>query len=303
MFRSFKQLTLEMAASIFMGEELGAETREVNGAFERMVAASVSLLRFKSKHFEYGKGIVGRKLFVKFLGDRIAGKRSGSAADMFSRLCHAQSEEGDTFTDEEVVDHMVFLMMAAHDTTTSTLTSMCYLLAKNPEWQERLREECRAQGEDAVNFDAQESLKEMSLALKETLRMYPPLPTMPRVATAAFEFGGYEIPANTMVQISPVFTHYMKEYWSEPERFDPERFTAGRAEHERHSHLWIPFGGGVHVCLGMRFAETQIRMIMHRLLMRYRFEAPEGYVMPIQEAPISKPRDGLPLRVVAVRGC
>ena len=168
MFRSFKELTLEMAASIFMGEELGEETRAVNSAFEQMVAASVSLLRFKSKHFEYGKGILGRKVFVKFLGDRIAGKRSGDAADMFSRLCHAASEEGDTFTNEEVVDHMVFLMMAAHDTTTSTLTSMSYLLAKNPEWQERLRAECLALGEDAVDFDAQEGLKEMSPLMPAT---------------------------------------------------------------------------------------------------------------------------------------
>ncbi len=298
MYPAYKQLTLEMAASIFMGEELGDDTRKVNKAFERMVAASMSLVRLNWKHFEYGRGIEGRRVFVNYLSARIGKKRGAAGEDMFSRLCHATGDEGATFTDEEIVDHMVFLMMAAHDTTTSTLSSMTYLLAKHPEWQERLREECLALGSGPPGLEAQDALRDMMLVLKETLRMYPPLPTMPRVATEAFEFGGYEIPAGTMVQIAPIFTHYMPGYWTRPEQFDPERFAPGRAEHERHSHQWIPFGGGAHVCLGMRFAETQIRLVMHQLLTRYRFEAPEGYIMPVQEAPISKPRDGLPLRVV-----
>jgi cytochrome P450 len=301
MYRSFKELTLEIAASIFMGEELGQETRAVNRAFEQMVAASATLLRIPMRTFQYGKGIAGRRRFTRYLQERIDAKRLSTRNDMFSRLCEAKSETGDAFSDPEVIDHMVFLMMAAHDTTTSTLTSMTYLLAKHPTWQDRLREECLALGHDAVDFDAQSALRDTTLAMKETLRMYPPLATIPRVATAPFEFGGFEIPGNTMISISPVFTHYMGEYWTNPESFDPERFSTERAEHEQHSHLWIPFGGGAHVCLGMRFAETQIRMIMHQLLTRYRFEAPANYVMPVQEAPISKPRDGLPLRVVPLR--
>ena len=100
-----------------------------------------------------------------------------------------------------------------------------------------------------------------------------------------------------MVVVSPIHTHYMKEWWSEPNRFDPERFAPGRAEHERHTHSWVPFGGGPHMCLGRRFAEMQVLLIMHQLLLRYRWSVPEGYVMPVQQAPISKPRDGLPIEL------
>jgi cytochrome P450 len=98
-----------------------------------------------------------------------------------------------------------------------------------------------------------------------------------------------------MVVVAPIHTHRMREWWDEPERFDPERFGPARREQERHTHQWIPFGGGPHMCLGRRFAEMQVRLVMHQLLVRHRWSVPRGYVMPVQQAPISKPRDGLPV--------
>jgi cytochrome P450 len=87
----------------------------------------------------------------------------------------------------------------------------------------------------------------------------------------------------------------MAEWWTDPFRFDPARFSPERAEDERHSHSWIPFGAGPHVCLGKRFAEIQIRSVMHQMLLRWRWSVPESYRMPVQQAPISKPADGLPI--------
>ena len=192
---------------------------------------------------------------------------------------------------------MIFLMMAAHDTTTSTLTSMTYELARHPEWQERVRAESLALGKTYADADDVEKLHSLTWVMRETLRRYPPLPVIPRVATRAFEWAGYTIPAGAMVVISPIHTHHMSEWWTEPFRFDPERFAPGRAEDERHSHSWIPFGGGPHVCLGKRFAEIQMRSVMHQLLCRYRFRVAPDYRMPVQQAPISKPADGLPVRL------
>ena len=138
-------------------------------------------------------------------------------------------------------------------------------------------------------------LASLELAMHETLRRYPPLPVIPRVATAPFEFEGFQIPAPSMVVVSPIHTHHMEECWTEPFRWDPERFASGRAEHERHTHQWLPFGGGPHMCIGRRFAEAQVRLVMHQLLLRYRWSVPDGYQMPVQQAPISKPIDGLPV--------
>jgi len=299
MFPSYKELTLDMAASIFIGADLGPETRQMNGAFEDMVAASMSRIRLRIPGLEFERGLRGREFMVHFLGDLIAKKRSGDGHDLFTRLCHAETEDGRRFADDEVIDHMIFLMMAAHDTTTSTLCSMTYELARHPVWQERVREESRALGQTELGFDELQRLPALTWVMQETLRRYPPLPVIPRVATADFGFAGYRIPAGSMAVISPIHTHHMESWWPDPFRFDPERFAPGRAEHEQHSHCWVPFGGGPHHCLGRRFAELQVKVVMHQLVQRFRFEVPDDYRMPVQQAPISKPRDGLPVTLSA----
>jgi cytochrome P450 len=296
-FPLFKELTLDMAASIFLGVDLGPGSRAMKTAFENMVAASMSAIRLPIPGLEFHRGLKGRRYMLDYLGAMLEERREKPGNDMFSRLCQPDSETGDSFDDQQVLDHMIFLMMAAHDTTTSTLSSMTYELARNPEWQERLREESQALGCDHPTFDALAELPNLTHAMHETLRLYPPLPVIPRVAGEAFEFEGYTIPAHSMVVVAPIHTHYMPEWWDEPQRFDPGRFAPERAEHERHTHSWIPFGGGPHMCIGRRFAEAQVRSIMHQMLLRYRWSVPDGYRMPVQQAPISVPRDGLPIRL------
>jgi cytochrome P450 len=296
-FPAIKELTLDMAAHIFVGVDLGADTRPMNRAFERLVAASMSRIRLPLPGLEFQRGLEARQFMIRYLRDLLPKKRSDEGLDMLSRLCRAETEEGGRFRDAEIVDHMIFLMMAAHDTTTSTLCSIAYELARHPDWQERVREECRALTRPHFGFDDLDDLRELTWVMKETLRRYPPLPVIPRVATAEFAFDGFRVPEGAMVVVAPIHTHHMREWWDEPGRWDPERFAPGRAEHERHSHAWIPFGGGPHMCLGMRFAELQVKALLHQLLLRYRWSVPEGYEMPVQPAPISKPMDGLPIHL------
>jgi cytochrome P450 len=294
-FHSYKELTLDIAASIFVGAPLGPETKRMNGVFEAMVAASMSLLRLPIKGLEFQRGLAGREYLVATFRDTLARKRAEGGDDMFARLARAENEAGERLADADVIDHMIFLMMAAHDTTTSTLTSMTYELARHPEWQERARAEAIASGKEALGFDDVDGAVELGWVMRETLRRYPPLPVIPRIAEADFEFEGMRVPQGALVVVSPIHTHHLPEWWRAPYLFDPERFAPGRAEHERHTHCWIPFGGGPHHCLGLRFAETQVKAVMHQLLRRYRIRVAPGYRMPVQQAPISKPRDGLPV--------
>ncbi|HEY2386541.1 MAG TPA: cytochrome P450 [Candidatus Binatia bacterium] len=294
-FDAFKALTLDLACRIFLGVELGAEATRLNQAFEATVAASMSLVRLRIPGLEFDRGLRGREFMIDFFGAMMPRKRSGADADMFSRLCRAESEEHERYSDQEILDHLIFLMMAAHDTTTSTLTSMTYELACHPEWQERVRAECRSYEAEMLGFEDLGKLESLGLVLNETLRRHPPLSTIPRTSTRAFAFDGFEVPADTMVAIYPLQTHYMEEYWTRPFDFDPMRFAPGRAEHEQHPYLFIPFGGGAHMCIGYRFAEAQIKAAMYQLVRRYRWSVATGYVMPEQQAPIAKPRDGLPV--------
>ena len=296
-FAELKNLTLTMASQIFVGVELGPETRKLNQAFEDLVAASMSVIKLRIPGLEFYRGLKGREFMIEFIGGMIEDKRSGNSSDIFSHLCRSETEDGERFSDQQIIDHMSFLMMAAHDTTTSTLTSIFYELGKHPEWQERLRDESNAYGPGALPFDEMGRFPQIELVMKEILRRYPPLPIVPRVNTEEFEFEGYRVPANSMVVVAPLHTHYMADWWDKPEKFDPERFSPERAEDKRHSHSFVAFGGGPHMCLGLRFAESQVKVVLHHVLQKYRWSVPEGYVMPVQQAPISKPQDGLPLRL------
>jgi cytochrome P450 len=291
----FKQMTLDLAASIFLGMDLGDEASKINHAFEATVAASMPWIPMAVPGGVLWRGIRARRYMCKFLAEQIPAKRKGDGTDMFSILCQAEDEDGNRYTDQEVIDHLIFLMMAAHDTTTSTLTSMTYALADQPEWQERLYREARGLDVEHLDYESLDKLVATDWVMKEALRMYPPLAAIPKYSLEAFEYGGKTIPAGCMVTTYPIHTHYMEQYWDNPLQFDPERFSEQRMEHKRHPYCWIPFSGGAHMCIGLHFAVMQVKLVMFEMLKQYRWSVAEGYEMPVQQSPISKPRDGLPV--------
>lgn len=222
---------------------------------------------------------------------------------MFTRLCNATTEDGESFSDREIVDHMIFLMMAAHDTVTSTLTTATYVLAAHPEWQSRLREEALAAGTGPLGFESLSRLEETEWVFNEAMRLYAPVPYIPRRAVREFEWKGFRIPANAQVSVSPDAAHNDPTIWTDPEQFDPARFSPGRAEHKRHPFAFSPYGGGVHKCLGMHFANSLAKVFLHRFVLSYECSLPEGYKYEVQMLPIPKPKDGLPMRLQQLAAC
>jgi cytochrome P450 len=138
-YPAIKQLTLDLAATSFLGIELGPQANAVNRAFVNMVAATIGVVRRPIPGTQMWKGVKGREAIVAFFRREIPRRRAGQATDLLSELCRATKEDGSLLTDQEIADHMSFLMMAAHDTLTSSVTSLVYLLCKHPEWQDKLR--------------------------------------------------------------------------------------------------------------------------------------------------------------------
>jgi cytochrome P450 len=294
-FPLFKQLTLDLAANVFMGVDLGRDAEALNHAFVATVAASMAFVRTPIPGFKMWRGVRGRELLVERFRALLPAKRRQHSADFFSEFCHAESEQGEKFTDREVIDHMIFLMMAAHDTTTSTLTTMMYLLARDRAWQERLRDDARALPSRQLDYDDLPELEHLSWVMREALRLYPPLASMPRMCVRDFEIYDSLIPAGALVGVYPIHVHHSPKLWTNPDAFDPERFSPRRQEDKSHPFAWAPFGGGAHVCIGRHFAELQVKAVMHQLLLKYRWSVDPGYTMPYQLVPIGKPRDGLPI--------
>jgi cytochrome P450 len=295
-YDAIKQLSLDLAADCFLGMELGEEAARINQAFVDEVQASVAPVRRPWPGTLMKKGVDGRRYLIELFKREVPMRREAGGQDFFSHFCRATDEAGQPLSADAIADHMNFLMMAAHDTITSSATSLVMLLGRNPEWQERLAAEVATT--DATALPEQlDRLVETEWAFKEALRMVPPVPSLPRRALRDFEFGGYRIPAGAQVGISVGMTHHSTDYWEAPDRFDPLRFTP-EASRGRHRFAWVPFGGGAHMCLGLHFATMQIRLLVAHMLRDHRIALREGAAEAWQYFPIPRPKDGLPLRLI-----
>ena len=192
-------------------------------------------------------------------------------------------------------------MFAAHDTTTASIINIAYELAKNPDWQERLRKACvdfaTKTGKTELSYEDLEAIPELEYAMLEGQRLHPSVPMAARRSIREVEIAGHRIPPHTLMWLPYVAFYRSEKYWKNPLQFDPDRFAPGREEHKQHSFLFIPFGGGAHKCIGMHFAKIQVKCFFYLFLQRYRFSVPDNYDPWLMMVPMPKPADGLPLKL------
>ena len=294
-YPAMKQLTLDLAATSFLGAAIGPDVEAITRAFIDMVAASVAPIRQPWPGTQMARGVKGRARIVAYFSEQIPIRRAKGGDDLFSQLCRATHEDGALLSTQDIVDHMSFLMLAAHDTLTSSLTSLVAAIAEDQEWQEKLRNEVTALGvapDAPISFDNLEAMRLTEMAFKEVMRIRPPVPSIPRRATRDFSFGGYSIPAGTLVSVNPLFTHHMPEIWPKPDIFDPLRFT-DEAQRGRHRFAWVPFSGGAHMCLGLHFAYMQAKCFARHFLQNLSVKLTAPTTPEWQIWPIPKPKDGL----------
>lgn len=297
-YPALKDLTLDLATQVFMGGvELTDpdELTRVNRAFIDCVQAATAFVRLPVADpiSRWGRGLRGRRLLEDFLGRHLPAKRAAEGSDLFSVLCHLAVDD-DAFTDEDVVNHMIFLLMAAHDTSTITTSTAMQYLGQHPEWQQRLRDEAAHLG-DNPTLDELDTLTGFDLVMKECLRLLPPVPVLARRTVKDTEVLGEPIPAGRLTAVMVHLQHHQPDLWPDPERFDPERFADHRREDKVHRHAWEPFGGGVHKCLGMFFAGAEVKLILHHLLRRYSWTVDPDYVVPLNYYSLPFPSDGQPV--------
>lgn len=297
LYPATKQLTLDVATEVFMGERLGPEADQVNQAFINLVLGGQTPIRTDVPGGRWHRGLQSRKMMEAYFRERIPAKRASDGDDLFTVLCHAESEDGARFTDRDIVNHMIFTMMAAHDTSTITIAMMGYFLAKHPEWQDRVRDESLALGKDALDYEDLDALQSMDLVFKETLRMNPPVGMLGRAAIKDTELCGRFVPEGSIIALSLYPSHRMEPWWHDPDRFDPDRFSPERREDQSHKYAWAPFGGGVHKCIGLHFGGMEVKALMHQLLLRYELRVDEGYEPFIDFATGPYPADGLPVEL------
>lgn len=254
----------------------------------------------------YAKLKRSRAALERTVGEEIAARRRSGEdrGDVLGSLLAAGDEDGRGLSDRQVLDHVMTLLFAGHDTTTSTITFLAYELARNPDWTPRLaRELDAALGERDRLEPAQlfgQELAWLGRAVDETLRLYPPAWIGPRRAVRDFEFGGVRVPAGLPVAYSSWVSHHLPDVWDSPSSFRPERFTPeNRARLPRGAY--VPFGMGPRVCIGKRFGYTEVHVIAAALLRRFEVELPRGEKITIEQSPTLSPKGGLTVRLGARR--
>src|SRR5690606_10508517 len=133
-----------------------------------------------------------------------------------------KTEDGSYFPDELIIPQASFLLFAAHDTTTSVLNHMIYYSAMHPEWQQKMREEVQALNKPYLEYDDMDKLQVIDRVFNESLRLRPSVSFQARRTIRECEIGGHQIPADTMVFMSPIHNHRDPQYWSNPDQFDPD---------------------------------------------------------------------------------
>jgi cytochrome P450 len=297
-YRMTKRLTLDIATQVFVGLDLGPRADVVNDSFVAMMRASVWPVRRNIPGTPFARGLAARATLQELLTELATERRAQpEGSDLLSRLCHATTEDGRPLEVDEVVDHMIFLLLAAHDTTTATLTVMLWHLSQHPEWQQRLAEEAAELGGGDVTIGNYKDLVAAELVMKEALRLSPPVPFSPRGVLRDCEVAGVPLRAGQMITLASLGLHRHPDWWTDPDTFDPNRFAPDRAEDRAHSHLYVPFGGGAHLCLGNHLAELMTKAVMAAILAEHRVSARPGQRMEMAAIPIPKPRGGLVLTV------
>lgn len=302
MFPAIKDLSLDVATRVFMGAEPSTESDRLTQAFVDTVRAGTGLIRtgYPGLPNRWSKGLAGRQVLEEYFRPLIAAKRASDDQDLFAVLTHAQTEGGEQFSDEDIVNHMIFLMMAAHDTSTITASTMAYYLAKSPVWQDRCRAESQALGDRTIDLEALEELKSLDLVFREAMRLVAPVPALTRQTTQATTLGGKFIPAGTMLAVVPGAVHLLPDRWTNPDAFDPERFDEPRSEHKGHRFQEISFGGGAHKCIGMNFGAAEVKSLLHQILLKYRLEVPADYELEWDHTSLVVPTDGMPITLRAI---
>ena len=219
--------------------------------------------------------------------------------DFLSMLMAARDREsGAAMSDKELIDELLTLIVAGHETTAAALTWSWYLISQHPDAAEQLRADADRGGSGMLGLDAAESLSFTHQVLQEALRLYPPGWLITRRSIEADELGGFPLAPRTDVFISPYMLHRHPQFWSEPEEFKPERFAGADAE-ERHKFSYIPFAVGPRHCIGENIA--MFEMLVHVQYMSRRFRLTRATEEPIElEAQINlRPRSSLMMKVEA----
>ena len=224
----------------------------------------------------------------------LVAKRKNSGVredDLLDMLLDARYEDGNAMEEEQLIDEILILFTAGHETTSNALTFTAELLARDPEAQDKIAEEAaKASQETTGLFEFIQACPYTKSVIEESMRLYPPAYFIDRVNIEDDEFNGMFIPKGSNLLFSMHEIHRHPDLWEEPDRFMPERFSEGNAQ--KHSSYYFPFGAGPRMCIGNNFAMYEMILAIGALIKKYKISS-EREEIGIHPLITLKPKDSI----------
>lgn len=291
-FPEMKKLTFEIASILLIGSQPGELTERLslwmtdltNGLFTVPVDWNWT---------PYGKAIRARDRLLQHIEQVVLERMDNPTNDALGLLVQSVDEEGDRLSLEELKVQALLMLFAGHETTTSMLTSIMMSLGQHPDILEKALAEQDAFGTDSITLEQLKEMPYLDQILKEVERLYPPVGGGFRGVVKPFEYKGYHVPVGWMALYQINAAHRNTDCFTDVERFDPDRFSPERAEHKRTEYSLVGFGGGPRICLGLAFAQMELKVITSLLLRRYQWTLRSGQDLSMNPIPTLKPRSGL----------
>lgn len=299
LFEEMRGLTLSIAVKTLVGVSPDRGGRAMCRLLESWQGLVFSppaiLLPFDLPGSPYRRLLTLSERLEAALRELISRKRAeGPGRDALSALMQAHDEDDGRMTDDELVGQTNFLFMAGHATTASALTWTLFLLDQHPRALNDLLDECDAKLHGGT--PAREQLDELPLleaAIKESIRLLPPVLWWSRVSTAPFYLGGYEVPEGARVISSAYVTHRLADHYAQPDKFIPERWRTFSPD----PYAYLPFSAGPRACPGAAFAMVEMKLILATILQRYRTSVRPRAPVDLGGLMLSSPRRGLPVLI------
>ena len=288
LYKSIKQLMFNVAVELFFDEVDDTKLNHLNQLFINSIKPATTIVRSPYPMTRMKKGLKARVELLEYFQEK-SDKIDLSKETLFADLVKTNNEEAG-LTNFEIAEHMIFLLLAAHDTTTSTLTSSIHFLAGDENYQNKVKTESSTLSKTDIS-DLKNGIIGEAL-FNESIRKYPPVPFSPRWVVRDAELDGYEIPKNTYIAAGPLVLHNDDRYWEDPLAFNPERFEDPTITHE----AYFPFAGGAHTCLGKFFASYLFKNVIYKLVDSFQV-INTNEELKINPAPIPNPRKDVKIQV------
>ena len=289
LYESIKQLMFDISLSLFFLDVKNNESQKLNNLFMDSIASATSAVRWPLPFTKLKKGLKAREYLLDYFESKSQMIDAESKKTLFAELVN--TNKGDAgLSNHEIAEHMIFLLLAAHDTTTITLTNSIYNLSKNPDFLNDLRQE--ASEIDPLDISSLKNGNFAESIFQEAIRYYPPVPFSIRRVMRDTKIGGYNVDGGTYLTISPLLLHHDERYWDNPSVFDPYRFID-----PAYSNIaYFPFAGGAHTCIGKFFASYMFKNVIYRYVQNV--EKPSiDKSLNIRPTPIPHPIDDVKVTI------